>query len=112
MSKDKIYKLADEFEDYNERRVADLIISAPKGEVRAAKKLLRMALASSLGIKSFGEDPHLLYFVSSKEAKSSGVSSKFELYVTDEEMDKFNTELRRLSDEQGWTNPPAEIYHD
>lgn len=103
------------WEDEQGRRDAVIIITAVKGDVRAARGVVSRALRRALRLKKLGAPPHSVTYYSSAEiaADIPGTDNpRYTLKVTDEEMQRLADLIIEEARVEGFDRPPVEIYHD
>lgn len=93
------------------RRPMCIILDAGPGDVRAARGLVGKAIRSVLKIRRWGERPHDVTYYS-RDEMPQGEDPRFTLYATSAEGAAISSEIRRLSNLEGWPRPPVDIYHD
>jgi len=102
------------FED-DGRRLAIVIVQAPRGAVRRVRGIVGQAIRSTLGVRRWGAEPHGVSYITDEEMRAVGTRDpRYTLYVTDGEMERLSEEIgARLADD-GWgeAHPPVDIYHD
>ena len=94
--------------DTNGRRNACLIVSAHKGDHRAARGVIGRAIREGLPVTRWGTAPHFVYYTPT----SSDGDARYTLDATDTEFARVGEALVRISQEEGWSRPPVDCYHD
>lgn len=93
-----------------EKQSSILILSAPKGDVRAARGLLGRALRKGLGIRSWNESPHFVSYQSSADV--DGLPPRFTFWATEEEFDNVLKVAAKLAKAEGWSGVPVDAYYE
>jgi hypothetical protein len=88
-----------------------IIVSAHKGDVRSASKIVRQAIRETLGPKFTG-DPYHASYMTARVARGYQMDPRWNLHVSDDEMQKIWERIVELSKAAGWDRPPVDTYHD
>jgi hypothetical protein len=96
------------------RRSFVAIVSAPKGDVRAARGLIGRALRKSLSVKRWGVEPHFITYDPAWRDPDYARQNDptFRGWATGEEVKAFLLLLSAMSEAEGWSRTPADLYHD
>lgn len=95
------------------RKTSVFILSAAKGDVRAARSLMGRALREVLGVKRLHVAPHFVTYDSQAAARAEGSQDpRYYADLTEEEFAAVGQRVYQLSQMGGWDRAPIDAYRD